>query len=109
MHLRCWGADVSTFPVAITANLWQICCLCLYCLRAYNLSVLYSSRTIEVGADRFKIPDILFNPYLSQVSGITLICSVRARYLVIVVDYTITEQVHCFLLQFMLLIFEKFF
>jgi hypothetical protein len=89
--IRCWDADVSTFPVAVTANLWQICCLCLYCLRAYNLSVLYSSRTIEVGADRFKIPDILFNPYLSQVSGKSIIFCVHVHTwsrFVLVVNYT---------------------
>uniref|UniRef100_R7W4V8 Actin-related protein 4 n=1 Tax=Aegilops tauschii TaxID=37682 RepID=R7W4V8_AEGTA len=34
--------------------------------QGYNLSMLHLSRTIEVGAARFKIPDILFNPFLSQ-------------------------------------------
>jgi L-asparagine transporter-like permease len=92
----------------VTASLWQYVVL-LYCLRAYNLSMLYLSRTIEVGADRFKIPDILFNPYLSQVNGISIICCIHVHYLVIVVDYAITEQAYCFLLQYMPLIFEKFF
>ena len=30
---------------------------------------LNTNRTIEIGADRFKIPDILFNPPLAQVHG----------------------------------------
>ena len=49
----------------------------VYVCRGYNLSMLHLSRTIEVGAERFKIPDILFNPYLSQVSEKSIISRVH--------------------------------
>lgn len=46
-----------------------------YCLISFNFCLFYKYvvtlwswyRTIEIGADRFKIPDILFNPSLAQV------------------------------------------
>ena len=86
-----WASWRPVSPMQFNIIQFECCLVCFlhleieYYVFLSELLLLNANRTIEIGADRFKIPDILFNPSLIQVHGsqiltIPLQCSVHCIF-----------------------------